>query len=69
MEKSELFVTVHCGDEMDREKLIPLRRIKYVETNEDGSDSIITVDDEVFFPRYEDNFYTSIIEVFPEHTA
>lgn len=66
MEKTELFVCVHCGDEMDREKLIPLRRVKYVEINADGSDSITTVDDEVFFPRYEDSFFASIYEVIPK---
>ena len=41
-----LFVSVHCEDELDRTRLIPLHKVDQVDTNADGSD-YITVGTEI----------------------
>lgn len=57
-----LFVSVHCQDEIDRERLIPLHLVTRVEINADGSDYIY-VEDGYYIPRIQDSFYMSIKDV------
>jgi len=58
------FVQVHCDDEIDRAKFIPMSEIREINTNADGSDYIVTKSGETYLP-YEDadNFFLSVMSI------
>ena len=57
-----LFVDVQCDREESCKLLIPLSKVTRVITDVERSDLIETAD-RVYFPRVNDNFYMSIIDI------
>lgn len=57
------FIKCLClGDMADREILVPVTRVKHIETNTDGDDRVYT-DDGVYIPANEGNVYFSVTEL------
>lgn len=61
MEKA--FVEVNCGDPIDRSQYIPMDKVKRIEINLDGHDTIWTDDGEAYIPANNDSFYESVCVV------